>query len=43
MTGQTCQATGRYLNIIRHNSEMYYQIDSLKSHAQVFTLTRINL
>lgn len=43
LIGQTCQATGGYLNIIRHISEMYYQIDSLKSHAQIFTLTRTNL
>ena len=42
-TQQTCQATGGYLNIIRHISEMYYEIDSLKSHAQIFTLTRTNL
>ena len=43
LSGQTCQATGGYLNIIRHISEMYYEIDSLKSHAQIFTLTRTNL
>ena len=43
LIGQTCQAIGGYLNIMRHTSEIYYQIDSLKSHAQIFTLTRTNI